>query len=77
MTPPESHYTDPLTAMSTAFAAVKPIYWGVVSLLILGYGAAQFANRIEVIEEDVQTIKLILCADASAAADTYCRRTGR
>lgn len=77
MTPPEPHYSDPLTAMGAAVAAVKPIYWAIVTILLLGYGGAQFANRIAFIEEDVQTIKLILCADASAAADTYCRRAGR
>jgi hypothetical protein len=75
MTPPPD--TELLAPASQAIAAVKPIYWVIVTLVTLGWGAAQFAKRVETIEADVATIKLILCADASAAADTYCRKGAR
>lgn len=76
MTPIEPHdAADNVPSIAALLTAVKPIYWGGVVVASLVWGAAQFAGRVESIEQDVRVIKLILCAQATAAADSYCRGT--
>jgi len=71
MTPPP----DPsdLPTIGAAIAAVKPVYWLLIGAATLAYAVGGFIGRIERIEEEVVTIKLILCADATAAADSFCK----
>lgn len=75
MTPPP--HPDDLPTIGAAIAAVKPVYWLLVGAAGLAFGVAGFVDRIERIEQNVHTITLILCADATAAADTYCKGARR
>ena len=85
MSPPPPDSSD-LQTIGAALAAVKPVYWLMIGTATITYVAAgvvsdwrmaeeRTAQRLERVEQNVETIKLILCEDKPA--DSYCKGAPR
>jgi hypothetical protein len=73
--PSDPTLTEQAAQAIAPLLAVKPFLWyfGIFGLAVLGY--AKLVNRVERVEDGIETLTTIICADK--ASDSHCRRAGR